>query len=69
MKLFIRVILCTHMATDSIDSHCCRNTPQFHCSPELTTKDHRQTGQKNISSTNKEMPQKIMQQQRLCPDS
>lgn len=45
-KCFLRVVLYTYMATNSICSHCCRSTPRFHCSPAASTKDHKQTGQK-----------------------
>lgn len=41
------------MATSCIHSPCCRNTPQFHCSPEKTKRA--KTFQVQI---NKEMPQK-----------
>lgn len=70
MKWFIRVILRTYMAANSVYSHCGRNTPQFHYSPGASTKDHRQPGQKIVQvQINEEMPQKIRQRQRLCPDS
>lgn len=42
MKQFMRLILCTYIATKSIYSHRCSNTPQFHFSPQKRG----QTGQK-----------------------